>query len=139
MSEAHPLETTFDVRFCETDALGHVGNTVLVQWFEAARDPVFAYFVPTLDIKKWPLILASYHVDFHHQLFYGTPVTVKTYIKRIGRSSFVTQQEVWQNDQKCATGLTTLVNFDYQNQCSSPISDAVKDKLSVHLLESDDE
>ncbi len=27
-------------RFNETDALGHINNTVLTQWFEGARDPI---------------------------------------------------------------------------------------------------
>ena len=135
MSHPTPFETTFDVRFCETDALGHVGNTVLVQWFEAARDPIFSFFTPELDINNWPLILASYKVDFHQQLYYGKPVTIKTYISRIGGSSFDVHQQVWQNEQHCATGLTTLVHFDFATQRSAPISDAVKADMARHLLE----
>lgn len=136
MSNNTPFEVTFDVRFCETDALGHVGNTVLVQWFEAGRDPLFRLFTPELDLKNWPLILASYHVDFHQQLFFGQPVTVKTYVSRIGNSSFEVLQEAWQSEVKCATGTTTLVHFDFATQRSAVIPDTVKAMLGEHLKES---
>ena len=104
------------MRFYETDALQHVSNTVLVGWFESAREPIFKLFNPELDLQNWPLILASYKVDFLSQLFYGHPVEVRTFIGRLGNSSFDVYQEVWQQDKKCAAGTTTMVHFDYKSQ-----------------------
>ena len=78
MSVSSYMEATYDVRFYETDALQHVSNTVLVGWFESAREPIFRMFTPELDLQNWPLILASYKVDFLEQIFYGHPVTVRT-------------------------------------------------------------
>ena len=49
------IEDTFRVRFYETDALKHVSNTTLVQWFEATRDPYFAFYALDLTLK---LVLA---------------------------------------------------------------------------------
>ena len=63
------FEMTTNVRFSETDGAGHVGNTVMVVWFEEARTPLFEMFTPTLALDSWPLILASYQVDFHAQIF----------------------------------------------------------------------
>lgn len=122
----------FNVRFYETDALQHVSNTVIVGWFEAAREPVFKLFSPELDLQKWPLILASYKVDFLDQLFYGHPVTVKTNISRIGSSSFDVYQEVWQKNKKCVAGTTTMVHFDFNSQTTSPIPDNIKALLKSH-------
>ena len=133
MSNIKPLEMSFDVRFCETDALQHVSNTALVSWFEAARDPIFRMFTPTMDLKNWPLILASYKVDFLAQIFYGKPVTVKTYISRLGNSAFDVYQELWQAGNVCATGVTTLVHFDYKTQKSAPIPDTIKKMLNAHF------
>ncbi|MDP5133495.1 MAG: acyl-CoA thioesterase, partial [Paraglaciecola sp.] len=107
------LREEIKVRFCETDALAHVSNTVLVQWFETAREPIFRMFNPELDLKNWPLILASYKVDFLQQIYYGKLVEVRTFVSRIGNSSFDIYQELWQNEQHCATGVTTLVHFDF--------------------------
>lgn len=125
------FEKQFDVRFYETDALAHVSNTVLVGWFEAAREPVFKLFTPTLDLKNWPLIIASYKVDFLAQLYYGKPVTVKTGICRLGKSSVDVYQEVWQDDKHCATGVTTMVHFDFNTQKSVPISPEIQAELKA--------
>ncbi|NDV90379.1 acyl-CoA thioesterase [Alteromonas sp. 345S023] len=133
MTASTPLVTSFDVRFCETDALQHVSNTALVAWFEAAREPIFRMFTPTLDLQNWPLILASYKVDFLAQIFYGYPVTVKTFISRLGNSAFDVYQELWQQDKLCSTGVTTMVHFDYQTQRSAPIPKMVKEELQRHF------
>ena len=45
-------------RFSETDVLGHINNTALPVWFEAARVPIFKIFTPDLDPKQWKLIVA---------------------------------------------------------------------------------
>ncbi|WP_218395814.1 acyl-CoA thioesterase [Alteromonas lipotrueae] len=132
-SETFPMEMSFEVRFCETDALQHVSNTALVSWFEAARDPIFRMFTPTMDLQNWPLILASYKVDFLAQIFYGKTVTVKTYISRLGNSAFDVYQELWQDGNLCSTGVTTMVHFDYQQQRSAPIPDNIKATLQAHF------
>ncbi len=38
------LEMQIQPRFQETDALGHINNTVPAVWFESARDPLFRIF-----------------------------------------------------------------------------------------------
>ncbi len=121
----------FNVRFYETDALAHVSNTILVGWFETGREPLFKLFTPELDLQNWPLILASYKVDFLEQIYYGQKVQVKTYISRIGTSSFDVYQELWQKQKKCATGTTTLVHFDFQTKKAV----AINEKIRAILLE----
>ncbi|WP_334030512.1 acyl-CoA thioesterase [Alteromonas sp. P256] len=138
MTNETPLVTSFDVRFCETDALQHVSNTALVAWFEAAREPIFRMFTPELDLQNWPLILASYKVNFLAQIFYGKPVTVKTFISRLGNSAFDVFQELWQDDKLCSTGVTTMVHFDYNTQRSAPIPDEVKTMLHTHFKDISD-
>jgi acyl-CoA thioester hydrolase len=119
----------FNVRFYETDALAHVSNTVLVGWFESGREPIFKLFNPELDLQNWSLILASYKVDFLEQIFYGQKVQVRTFISRIGRSSFDVYQELWQQQKKCATGTTTMVHFDYQSKQAVAINKSIKAEL----------
>lgn len=124
---------SFNVRFYETDALAHVSNTVVVGWFESGREPIFKLFTPELDLRNWPLILASYKVDFLQQIYYGEKVEIRTYISRMGGSSFDTYQEVWQQDNKVASGTTTMVHFDYQSKKAVPIPDDVRAELAKHM------
>lgn len=129
------LVEKFNVRFYETDALAHVSNTVVAGWFESGREPVFRLFSPQLDLQNWPLIIASYKIDFLAQIFYGQPVEIRTYISRIGGSSFDTYQEVWQEGKRCASGTTTMVHFDYQQQKSVTIPAAIRDELLAHQID----
>jgi len=71
-------------RFSDTDGLGHINNTMVPVWFEGARDPVFKWFMPDLDLTKWNLILAKIDVEFHAQMYYGEKMEIRTYIGRIG-------------------------------------------------------
>lgn len=125
----------YTVRFYETDGLQHVGNTVLVGWFESARLPIFKLFVPDLNLQNWPLILANYNVDFLQQIFLQSPVHIKTWISRVGGSSFEVYQECWQDDVLKAKGTTTLVHFDYASKKSRPIPDEIRESFKAHLIE----
>ncbi|MDX1677806.1 thioesterase family protein [Arsukibacterium sp.] len=121
-------------RFSETDALGHINNTVFAVWFEGARIAVFRIFTPELNLKQWPLIIARVSIDYHAQTQYGEPVEIRTFISRLGGSSFDVYQEAWQNGIKCASGTTVMVQFDYQQQQAVSLSLAQKTALSAHLL-----
>ncbi|ALO40741.1 acyl-CoA thioesterase [Pseudoalteromonas phenolica] len=121
-------------RFSETDVLGHINNTALPVWFEAARVPIFKIFTPDLDPKQWKLIVAKVEVTFKGELFYGQEVEVKTAIERIGSSSFVILQQAWQHGACCAEGKTVMVRYDFANKSSQPLSEEEKQQLTAFLL-----
>lgn len=123
------LTEQLTVRFYETDALGHVNNTVMPQWFETGRIPLFKLFNNQDNIS---LIAANLNVDFVRPVYFGHPVTLNTFISRIGSSSFDIGTEIWQLDKLCAKGTTVMVNYDYANQRSVPLADSIKAKLVEH-------
>lgn len=120
-------------RFCETDALGHINNTALPIWFEHARTPVFRLFNDALSLETWNLILRKMDVDFIAQIFVGRPVEVRTFIASIGNSSFVVEHEAWQSEELVARGQAVMVHFDYRQQVSAPIPEAVREQLQGYL------
>ena len=120
------------VRFYETDALGHVNNTVIPAWFETGRLPVFELFTEQGNPYEISLIVANLNVDFVRPVYFGHTVTLKTYISRIGNSSFDVGSEVWQQGELCAKGTTILVNYDYKNERSVAIAQSIRDKLVGH-------
>lgn len=119
--------------FTDTDALGHINNTRLPVWFELARNDVFKLFTPDLDPKKWALILARIEVDFVGELFYGTEVEIRTYIDRIGTSSFTVGQEAWQGGTLGARGQAILVHYSFIEKASRPIEGELRKSLEAHL------
>jgi acyl-CoA thioester hydrolase len=108
-------------RFNDTDALGHINNTVLAVWFEGARDPLFRVFTPDLNPTDWRLILAKFSVEFHAELFYGQPVEIRTWVSRVGNSSFDVSQQAWQQDKLCASGVAVMVHYDFVGKSSVPL------------------
>jgi acyl-CoA thioester hydrolase len=127
--------THISPRFAETDALGHINNTVVPVWFEQARAPIFRFFTPDLDFKKWKLIVAKIEVEYKGELVYGHEVELKTYLAHIGNSSLVITQEAYQQGKLCALGNATLVHFDYHLKKSSPIPDDIRKLLQEHLIQ----
>jgi len=125
-------------RVGETDALGHINNTVIPQWFEGARNPIFKLFSPEfhLNIKQWGLILAKSTIEFHLPLKFGEDVEIKTYISRIGSSSLDVYQEAWQNNEKHVSGTAVMVHFNFETRESKPISNDFKQKLHIHFSNS---
>ena len=64
---------TLQPRFSETDALGHVNNTVLPVWFEESRSPIFELFCPGMNVDDWHLIIAKIDVDFLAEFITANP------------------------------------------------------------------
>lgn len=119
--------------FYDTDGLGHINNTRVPQWFEAARNDLFRIFTPDLDMKKWELILARIEVDYVGELFYGYDIEVRTSVSRIGGSSFGVHQEVWQKGKLGAKGEATLVRYDFAQGKTLTLTDDQKVQLEAHM------
>jgi acyl-CoA thioester hydrolase len=120
-------------RFGDVDGLGHVNNNVVPMWFETARNPFFRFFNPDFDLKCWNLILARFEVDFLNQMYYGKDVEIRSWITKIGRSSFEIYQEAWQDDKLAAKGKAVLVHYDFKQQKSIPVPNSIKNDLEKHL------
>lgn len=125
---------TVSPRFYETDALGHINNTVIPGWFETAREPIFKIFNPGLSLTEWNLILARVEVDFVAQTHLGHEVTLITGIEKIGGASFVVAHEAWQNNQCVARGRAVQVFFNYKSQKSEAIPAEYRAQLEAHLM-----
>jgi acyl-CoA thioester hydrolase len=123
------LFSTMEPRFCETDALGHINNTVVPMWFETARVPVFEIFNPGQDLNKWNMILRKIDVDFVAQIYYGHPVEIRTRVGHVGSSSFVCEHEAWQRGSLVAKGSAVMIYFDFEQQCKQEITTALRVEL----------
>jgi acyl-CoA thioester hydrolase len=126
------LEETITPGFYETDALGHINNTVVPMWFEKARTPLFKIFTPDLDPKKWELILAKIEVEYVREIDYRIAVIIKTGIQQLGNSSFLIRQELFQDGELAARGLTTLVHFDHHQKKSQALTTELRSELEKY-------
>jgi acyl-CoA thioester hydrolase len=122
-------------RFCDTDAMGHINNTVLPVWFLEGREAILRIFSPNLRTEDVSLVLAKIEIEYLGEMFFGRQVEIRTFLLRIGTASILVGQEAWQDGQLRSTATATMVNFDKHTRKSHPISAEVRKRLTSHLLE----
>ncbi|KYD31338.1 acyl-CoA thioesterase [Parageobacillus toebii] len=128
--------TTVNIRFCETDALGHVSNTSYFIYLEEARIRMFEELGYGSDIKEWRFILASTKCDFVNQAFFGQRLKIETNVSKIGNKSFQLVHRIL--DEKTGTlialGESTVVYFNFETQKSEPIPDDLRKQLEQYTI-----
>ncbi len=130
------FSTIVSPRFGDIDGLGHVNNTVLPVWFETGRNSVFRLFSPDLDLSPdvWHLILVRTEFDFLHQMYFRSDVEIRTYIAKIGNTSFTVGHEAWQEGELKVKGQAVLVYYDFKLQKAIPLPDSIRNILKAHML-----
>lgn len=128
MSQA--FRSDIQVRFNDTDALGHLNNTSFALYAEYAR----VEFLDNLRTGDVYLILAHISLDFVKQVKFREEVYVSTQVEKMGNSSVTLHQEVYANDEVAAKVRSVVVLFDYGTQKSVRLSDEVREQLRTYLL-----
>lgn len=129
-------ETKVKVRFCETDALGHISNISYFIYLEEARTDFFIDLGFGADLEDWKVILASAKCDFVRQGYYNQKLEVVTEVLRIGRSSFTIVHRIQdaETGELIANGEASAVYFDFKAQKSETIPDNLRKMLEKHLV-----
>jgi len=114
-------------RISETNITRHIGHTVIPVWLEEGYEEIIRLF--SHDLAEPSLITVNMNMDFLNEIFFGKDVEILTSVKKVGISSFVLHQEVYQDRKLCVKASTTLVHFDYSTHKPGPIPKAVRDIL----------
>jgi acyl-CoA thioester hydrolase len=124
MSEPNRRRLTTDIqlRFADTDALGHVNNAAFATFAESGR----LAFLAGAGRQRPPLILARLAIDFRRQVRLDDRVAITTEVARLGERSITLRQVVTANDDVAAEIDSVVVWFDYAAQRSAPIPEAVR-------------
>lgn len=124
----HEIEV--GVRFCETDLLGHVNNNNFFVYMEDSRIRFFNDL--GLVGEEWNFILASTKCDFIKQVYFNQSLIIKSYVVKIGNSSFHLEQDMYEKEsaELVAKGKSVIVQFDFEKQKSAPLTEAMKQQLA---------
>jgi acyl-CoA thioester hydrolase len=123
MAQTH--RTDIQLRFADTDALGHVNNASFATFAEIAR----LDFLQRFGTSVRSLILASLHLDFRRQVALGDTVHVETWVEKIGNSSFTLGQTILANGERAADARSVVVYFDYSAQRSRALTSEMRAAL----------
>lgn len=102
--------TEIQVRFSDTDALGHVNNGSYATYGETARLDFFARF----GVRVTSIILAHLAIEYKRQIMLGDPVSVTTRITSLGKTSITLEQQVVSRGHIAAEIRSVVVCFDYE-------------------------
>lgn len=124
-----PFKVTTDIqlRFRDTDMLGHVNNAVFLSWMELGRMAYTEAVLPDIDWSRTGFILAHVSIDYVEPVFLNDKVRVYIRCSRIGSKSLDLDILITKTDAKgerpTAKGKNVIVAFDYKANLSVAIPD----------------
>ena len=132
--EEFQAEVDIQVRFADTDALGHVNNAIYLSWMELGRMAFTDAVLPEIDWTKTGFILAHVSIDYLEPVFLNDKVKVYMRTGKIGGKSVVLECLITKTDKNgerpTAKGNNIIVAFDYQKNTSVPIPEKWKQAMS---------
>ena len=127
-----PHRWEVEVRFSDTDAMGHVNNANYLTYAEIARVAYYesATGEPTpigVHGAQEGMILAELRMTYRAPAFYGERLWVETRVDRIGRTSFTMNHRLTAPDSRygparvVAVAESVLVSYDYTAERPIPV------------------
>lgn len=110
------VQNDVEVRFRDTDALGHVNNAVYLSYLESGRLAYMRRVFGVTDWRKIEFIVARVEIDYRSPSFAGETLTVGTRVCRLGGASFDMAYRIIEKTKGrlVAEAKTVQVCFDYK-------------------------
>lgn len=120
-----------EVRFRDLDALGHVNNAVFLTYLESARIAWWLHVNQRTDLRGMDMILARVEIDYRSPVSFGEALEVGVRCASIGRSSFVLESALseQQSGRLLAEARKVLVHYDYAAGRSTPLPAELRRRL----------
>lgn len=133
---------SIEVRFADTDAMGHVNNATYLTYFEIARaswyrDVTGSMFGIGPDSAEASLILAEARVTYRHPAFFGEVLTVETRVAHVGRSSFTMEHRITADESEygrrrlIAVASFVLVSYAYDRETAVPVPSELVERFEA--------
>lgn len=129
---------TMPVRWGDADIFGHVNNVQYIRYLESGR---VAYCEEVLNLPltadmKVGWLLADVQCAFLQQVHYPENLEVMTRISMIGSKSATVLAEIYRegDDTPVITSKGVMVWFDFEQQQTAPIPDAIKAKVGAYEI-----
>jgi acyl-CoA thioester hydrolase len=131
-----PFQHRAQVRFSDTDAMGHVNHARLLAYLEDARIALLREAFQGQPAPLWErgIILARLEIDYLRPVPAEAGwIDVPVWVKHIGRSSFTLAYSVRQGGDEVARASTVLVAYDYASASTRLLSES--DRLALERMQ----
>lgn len=134
------FEYSLQVRWSDSDRLGHVNNTRFVEYLQEARAHFLTECMQAAERARGASVVRKLTVDFLRPIFDASgPLQIEVSISRLGRTSFGIRHLVRDVEGVlCADAEAVMVMFDQTTQAPRPMSDRERDVFSDYLDASED-
>jgi acyl-CoA thioester hydrolase len=121
MSEGQVVETTFFVRYAETDQMGVVHHAEYIVWFEEGRSAwmrAMGSNYAELEAGGFNLAVSEVHARYLAPALYGRQVTVRTWVDEVHSRTLKLSYKVLDTEsgQELVTGHTRHVCVDREGR-----------------------
>lgn len=123
--------TSDKIRYADTDRQGHVNNSIFNQFLETGRVEVIYNPASPLHSENGSFVIAKLSIDFLAETNWPGSVLIGSRIQRVGNSSFVLEQGIFQNELMVAFAETVIVHV---NKCTKK-SESLPENTKKLLLE----
>ena len=123
------FERVVDVRWRDTDALGHVNHAVFLTYLEEGRD---AFFVQTLGGEP-DYVVARIEIDLRAEVRHPQRrVTVRLAVERLGTTSLTTRETILTAAREVAAEAQVVsVRWDRRARKAVPFSEDERARLAA--------
>lgn len=129
-----PFVTTQKLRFCDTDAIGHVNNAVYSVMCEAGRAELSRTCGLLAPEHGRVVVIARLELDFLREMTWPGEVRVETEVARVGNKSFHLRQRVIQSETLVARALSVLAVIDTKSRRAIPLTDEWRAALAAYAV-----
>ena len=135
-----PLRSAFSrwvseqVRFSDTDMLGHVNNASFAVYCETGRTQCILRHVMGDDTKGLVFVMARLTIDFTSEVHWPAQIDIGTAVLSIGRTSFQVGQGLFVGDQCVAIAEASVVLIDAATRKPCVIPDVMRTRMNELLI-----
>ena len=126
MSETFKSKVPIQVRFNDIDIIGHVSNTVYLNYYDAGKMDYFDLVIPNIDFTGGLSVVgASIKIDYLKPIFMRYKIYVETRVSVLGNKSITMEHQLINSDNGdlLSTCTAVVVCFDVKKQISCAIPD----------------
>jgi acyl-CoA thioester hydrolase len=115
MMDEFKIVSEVQVRFSDTDALGHVNNAVYLSYLESARVDYLRELLGAKKIEELGVIIARVEIDYKSPAFHHETLRVGCRVEEIGGSSIRMDYRIEDkaSGRLVALAKSVLVAYDY--------------------------
>ncbi len=117
--------TNVELRFADSDALGHINNAVYATLFEAGRFSFFGQGFKLANESERFFTLARLTIDFLNEMYFPGTTEIGTRILSVGRSSLTLRQGIFIGSICHAISDNVMVLADAKQRRSTPLTDEI--------------